>query len=102
MDQRQNGTKKNGHYWPVQEDGISVINGDNGCFPAIVAQEAGRAIYHGRAKKIVVIGRAEDLIAITWILGRVPDMFDVQVDSTSLIVTAHCNGVASCAEETMP
>lgn len=101
MDQYQNGTAKNGPHWLAPEDGLPVINSDMG-YPAIVAQEVGRAIYHGRAKKIRVIGQAEDLTAITWILGRVLDMFDVQVDSTSLIVTAHCNGVASCAEEKMP
>jgi hypothetical protein len=98
MSQHQNGTA-NGPLGTDLGDGLSVVNG-NSVYPAIVAQEVGRAIYHGRAKQIRIIGCAENLARITWILRMAPDLFDVLVDTKSLIITAHHNGITSCPETT--
>ena len=99
MSQHWNGTA-NGPHAADLGDGLSVVNGDS-VYPAIVAQEVGRAIYHGRAKQIRITGCAENLARITWILGLTPDLFDVRVEAKSLIVTAtHHDVVATYPEAT--
>ncbi len=99
MSHHQNGTA-NGQHGEDLGDDLAVVNGDS-VYPAIVAQEVGRAIYYGRAKQIRITGCAENLARITWILGMAPDLFDVLVDTKSLIVTAaHHDVVATYPEAT--
>jgi hypothetical protein len=95
MSQHQNGAANGQGFDP--EDSFSVVNSD-GSYPAIVAQEVGRAIYFGRAKRVRIIGCADNLARITWILGLAPDLFDVLVDAKSLIVTAARSAQASASD----
>jgi hypothetical protein len=55
-------------------------------FPSIVAQNAGREIYHGRQDMVKIMGDENSLKKIAWIFSRVPDMFDVQLRPSFLVV----------------
>jgi hypothetical protein len=55
-------------------------------FPSIVAQNAGREIYHGRQDMVKIVGDENSLQKIAWIFSRVPDMFDVQRRPSFLVV----------------
>lgn len=55
-------------------------------FPSIVAQNAGREIYHGRQDMVKIMGDPSSLQKIAWIFDRVPDMFDVQLRPSFLVV----------------
>jgi hypothetical protein len=55
-------------------------------FPSIVAQNAGREVYHGRQDMVKIVGDEKSLKKIAWIFSRVPDMFDVQLRRSALIV----------------
>lgn len=54
--------------------------------PSVTAQDAGREIYHGRWNVVRIIGDENSLQKIAWIFQRVPDMFAVQFQNSSLIV----------------
>ncbi|MCL4299296.1 MAG: hypothetical protein KJ077_26415 [Anaerolineae bacterium] len=55
-------------------------------FPAITAQDVGREVYHGRHEMVRIIGDERSLGKIAWIFQRVPDMFEVQHQTSGLIV----------------
>ena len=55
-------------------------------FPAVTAQDVGREVYHGRHEAVCIIGDESSLSKIAWIFKRVPDMFEVQRQTSGLIV----------------
>jgi hypothetical protein len=55
-------------------------------FPAITAQDVGREVYHGRHEMVRIIGDERSLGLIAWIFQRVPDMFEVQHQTSGLVV----------------
>lgn len=55
-------------------------------FPAVTAQDVGREVYHGRHEMVRIIGDEGSLSKIAWIFERVPDMFEVQRQTSGLIV----------------
>lgn len=57
-------------------------------FPAIVAQNVGRDICYGRQEVVRIVGDKRSLEKIAWIFQKVPDMFTIQLQRTSLVVTA--------------
>ena len=59
----------------------------NSKYPSITAQNIGRELYHGREEMVQIIGNKHTLKAIAWIFAKVPDMFEIQFKSASLIVS---------------
>lgn len=55
-------------------------------FPAVTAQDVGREVYHGRHEMVRIVGDEGSLTKIAWIFQRVPDMFEVQRQTSVLIV----------------
>jgi hypothetical protein len=55
-------------------------------FPAITAQVVGREVYYGRHEVVCITGDKGSLSKIAWIFERVPDMFEVQRQTSGLIV----------------
>jgi hypothetical protein len=58
-------------------------------FPAIVAQNVGREICHGRQDVIRIVGDKQSLDRIAWIFQKVPDMFTIQFQQASLVVSSY-------------
>lgn len=58
----------------------------NAQLPSVTAQDAGREIYHGRHDTVRIIGDESSLKKIAWIFQRVPDMFAVRFQNSSLLV----------------
>ncbi len=58
----------------------------NSNFPAVTAQNVGREVYHGRQEAICIVGDEGSLNQIVWIFQRVPDMFELQRQTSRLIV----------------
>lgn len=58
----------------------------NSQLPSVTAQDVGRELCHGRQDLVQVIGNEPSLKKIAWIFDRVPDMFELQLQGTSLIV----------------
>jgi hypothetical protein len=54
--------------------------------PSVTAQDVGREIYHGRHEVVRIVGDKNSLQKIAWIFQRVPDMFAVRFQHSSLIV----------------
>jgi hypothetical protein len=54
--------------------------------PSVTAQDVGREIYHGRHEVVRIVGDKNSLQKIAWIFQRVPDMFAVRFQNSSLIV----------------
>lgn len=57
-------------------------------FPAIVAQNVGREICHGRQEVVRIVGDKPSLEKIAWIFQKVPDMFTIRFQRASLVVSA--------------
>ena len=62
-------------------------------FPAITAQVVGREVYYGRHEVVWIIGDKSSLSKIAWIFDQVPDMFEVQRQTSGLIVRRVINSV---------
>lgn len=71
-----------------KKDREMVVMADKN-FPAIVAQNVGREICHGRQDVIRIVGDKRSLEKIAWIFQRVPDMFNVQFQHASLVVSSY-------------
>jgi hypothetical protein len=56
-------------------------------FPAITAQNVGQDIYQGRQNKVRIIGDKHSLGKIAWIFRKVPDMFALRFQCSSLVVS---------------
>lgn len=54
--------------------------------PAVTAQDAGREVYHGRQESVQIIGDEVSSKQIAWIFSTVPDLFEIQLNCSSLIV----------------
>jgi hypothetical protein len=54
--------------------------------PALIAQNVGCEVYHGRQDAVQIIGDKATLEKITWLFQQAPDMFTIQFKSASLIV----------------
>lgn len=65
---------------------VVVLADEN--FPAIVAQNVGRDICHGRQEVVRIVGDKRSLEKIAWIFQKVPDMFTIQFQCASLVVSA--------------
>lgn len=65
-------------------------------FPAIVAQNVGREIFHGRQDVIRILGDKRSLEKIAWILQKAPDMFNIQFQHASLVVSSYGQGQTQC------
>jgi hypothetical protein len=67
-------------------------------FPSITAQNVGRDLINGRNEAVRIVGDEDSLKTIAWIFERVPDMFDVQFQHSSLLVhqAGKTEKVASC------
>lgn len=63
-------------------------------YPAIVAQNVGRDICHGRQDVVRILGDKRSLEKIAWIFQKVPDMFTIQFQQTSLVVSSYEQGQA--------
>jgi hypothetical protein len=63
-------------------------------FPAIVAQNVGREICHGRQDVIRIVGDQRSLEKIAWIFQKVPDMFIIQFQPAALVVSSCEQGQA--------
>jgi hypothetical protein len=55
-------------------------------FPSILAQNIGRELYHGRQDVVQIVGDKNSLRHIAWIFKKVPDMFELQCENSSLLV----------------
>ena len=55
-------------------------------FPSILAQNVGRELYHGRQDVVQIVGDQTSLRNIAWIFKKVPDMFEIQCENSSLLV----------------
>lgn len=55
-------------------------------FPSILAQNVGRELYYGRQDVVQIVGDKTSLRNIAWIFKKVPDMFEIQCENSSLLV----------------
>ena len=58
----------------------------NSRLPSVTTQDVGRDLYHGRQDVVQIVGDRRTLENIAWIFQKVPDMFEIQFKSMSLIV----------------
>ena len=75
------------------KDQETVVVADEN-YPAIVAQNVGRDICYGRQDVVRIVGDKRSLEKIAWIFQKVPDMFTIQFQQASLVVSAYEQGQA--------
>ena len=70
-------------------DAIQTLIVDRGALPAIIAQDVGQTLVHGRRGKVIVCGSPADahvIDAIEWILRRAPELVMCERTQQTLVV----------------